>query len=172
MKSIIITFVLIVAAFSVQAQGTVDRTNFRAGINAGIVTGDASDFYSFSLGLDILHVWGLSREIDLGIATGFNNAFGEEETFSDAGITISTDFANVQYIPAAVALRIYPSYGFKFGGDIGYAIGVSDGFDGGLYYKPLIGLDINGSTELNVSYAAISSNGTFSTAMIGVLFLF
>ena len=170
MKTIITTLVLIVTSLSIQAQ--VDRTNFRAGLNAGLVTGDASDFYSFSLGLDILHVWGLSKEIDLGVATGFNNAFGEEETFSNGGVTINTEFANVQYIPAAVALRIYPSYGFKFGGDIGYAIGVSNGFDGGFYYKPLIGLDINGATELNVSYAAISNNGTFSTAMIGVLFLF
>jgi hypothetical protein len=172
MKTIITTLVLLIATISLQAQGTVDRTNFRAGLNAGIVTGDAADFYSFSLGLDILHVWGLSKEIDLGLATGFNNAFGEDETFSDGGITVSTEFANLQYIPAALALRIYPSYGFKFGGDIGYGIGVSDGFEGGFYYKPVIGVDINGSTELNVSYAAISNEGTFSTAMIGVLFLF
>ncbi|WP_394973292.1 hypothetical protein [uncultured Croceitalea sp.] len=170
MKKIITTLVLLITTLSLQAQ--VDRTNFRAGINAGIVMGDAADFYSFSLGLDILHVWGLSKEIDLGLATGFNNAFGEDETISDGGITISTEFANLQYIPAAVAFRVYPSYGFKFGGDIGYGIGVSDSFDGGFYYKPVIGVDINGSTELNVSYAAISNDGTFSTAMIGVLFLF
>jgi hypothetical protein len=172
MKNLLTTLVLVITTLSIQAQGTVDRTNFRAGINAGLVTGDASDFYSFSLGLDILHVWGLSKEIDLGVATGFNNAFGEEETFSEGGVTINTEFANVQYIPAALALRIYPSYGFKFGGDIGYGIGVSDGFDGGFYYKPLIGVDLNGSTELNVSYAAISNDGTFATVMIGVLFLF
>ena len=170
MKTIITTLVLIVTTLSIHAQ--VDRTNFRAGLNAGIVTGDASDFYSFSLGIDILHVWGLSKEIDLGIATGFNNAFGEDETISDGGITISTEFANVQYIPAALALRIYPTYGFKFGGDIGYGIGVSEDFEGGLYYRPMIGVDINGTTELNVSYAAISNDGTFATAMIGVLFLF
>lgn len=170
MKTIITTLVLIVTTLSINAQ--VDRTNFRAGLNAGLVTGDASDFYSFSLGIDFLYVWGLSKEIDLGVATGFNNAFGEDETISDGGITISTEFANVQYIPAALALRIYPSYGFKFGGDIGYGIGVSDGFEGGLYYRPIIGVDINGTTELNVSYAAISNDGTFATAMIGVLFLF
>ena len=170
MKIITTTLGMLFTSFLMQAQ--VDRTNFRAGINAGIITGDASDFYSFSLGLDILHVWGLSREIDLGLATGFNNAFGEDETISEGGLTISTEFSNIQYIPAAVALRIYPTYGFKFGGDVGYGIGVSDDFDGGLYYKPMIGVDINGATELNVSYAAISDDGTFATVMVGILFLF
>lgn len=170
MKIIITTLVLIVTSLSIQAQ--VDRTNFRAGLNAGIITGEVADFYSFSLGMDLQYVWGLSKEIDLGLATGFNNAFGEEESSTNGGNTITTEFANLQYIPIAAALRIYPSYGFKLGGDLGYAIGVSNGFDGGFYYRPMIGVDINGTTELNVSYSAISNNGTFATAMVGVLFLF
>ncbi len=170
MKIFVATIIFLITSLSIHAQ--VDRTNFRAGLNAGIITGDVSDFYSFSLGVDLLYVWGLSKEIDLGLATGFNNAFGEDETISDGGITISTEFANLQYIPAAAALRVYPSYGFKLGGDIGYAIGVSDGFDGGLYYRPMIGVDINGTTELNVSYSAISNDGTFATVMVGILFLF
>ncbi|GMN11815.1 hypothetical protein MTsPCn9_12170 [Croceitalea sp. MTPC9] len=170
MKTIISVLAFLFISLSLQAQ--VDRTNFRAGLNAGIITGEVSDFYSFSLGVDFQYVWGLSKEIDLGFATGFNNAFGEEESFTNGGITVTTEFANLQYIPAAAALRIYPSYGFKLGGDVGYAIGVSDGFDGGLYYRPMIGVDINGTTELNVSYTAISNDGTFATAMIGVLFLF
>ncbi len=170
MKIFFATSFLLLISLSLHSQ--VDRTNFRAGLNVGMVTGEISELYSFSLGLDMLYVWGLSKEIDLGIATGFNNAFGEDETLSQGGTTVSTEFANIQYIPAAVALRIYPSYGFKLGGDFGYAIGLSDGFDGGLYYKPMIGVDINGTTELNVSYAAINNNGTFATAMIGVLFLF
>ena len=171
MKSTIITLALLLSAIAMQGQ-YVDRTNFRAGINAGIVTGDLSDFYSLNLGIDIIHVWGLSREIDLGVATGFNNAFGEEETFSEEGITVSAEFANLQYIPAAIALRIYASHKFKFGGDIGYGIGLSEGFDGGFYYKPTIGIDVNGTTELNVSYVAINDNVTIGSAMLGVLFLF
>lgn len=170
MKTFIATLILIATSISLQAQ--VDRTNFRAGLNAGIITGEVSDFYSFSLGVDLQYVWGLSKEIDLGLATGFNNAFGEEESSTNGGNTVTTEFANLQYIPAAMALRIYPSYGFKLGGDLGYAIGVSDGFDGGLYYRPMVGVDVNGTTEINASYSAISNDGTFATIMIGVLFLF
>lgn len=172
MKTFLTTLALVLLVTWSNAQGTVDRTNFRAGINAGIVVGDASDFFSINLGLDILHVWGLSKEIDLGLATGFNNAFGEEESFTTGGVTVNTEFANIQYIPAAIALRIYPSYGFKLGGDVGYGIGVSDNFEGGFYYKPVIGVDLNGATELNVSYAAITNEETFATLMVGILFLF
>ena len=88
MKKYILTIVFVLLVISLQAQ--VDRTNFRAGINAGIVTGDASDFYNFNLGIDVLHIWGLSKVIDLGFATGFNNAFGEEESFTNGGLTITT----------------------------------------------------------------------------------
>jgi len=171
MKIFITTLLLIVTTLSLQAQN-VDRTNFRAGINASIVTGDFSEAYSFSLGVDLQYVWGLNREIDLGFATGFNNAFGEESTFSEGGFEITAEFANLQYIPAALALRVYPTYGFKIGGDVGYAIGVSDGFDGGFYYKPTVGIDIKQTTEINFSYAAITDEFNYSVVQVGILFLF
>lgn len=170
MKSLYYFLVLIFISFSVQSQ--VDRTNLRVGINAGTVVGDASDFYSFSLGLDVLHVWGLSREIDLGFATGFSNAFGEKQTLDAGGVVIETEFDNAQFIPLAGALRIYPAYGFKLGADVGYALGINEGIEGGFYYRPIIGVDVNGSTELNVSYSTIENEGSFSTVLFGVLFLF
>ncbi len=170
MKFLSIFIVLVLISISLNAQ--VDRTNFRAGVNAGLVQGDFSDAYSFSLGIDIVYVWGLSRELDLGFATGFNNAFGEEQSFSNGGLTVTTEFDNIQYIPAAAALRIYPTYGFKFGGDVGYAVGVNAGNEGGLYYKPMVGVDMNGTTEIGISYAVISDDVTFSMVQLGVLFLF
>ncbi|WP_350287047.1 hypothetical protein [uncultured Croceitalea sp.] len=171
MKTTILSVItLFLASLSLQAQ--VDRTNFRAGINAGLVLGDFSDNYSLNLGLELQHLWGLSREIDLGVATGFYNAFGEKQTLDEGGISIEIEFDNVQYIPAAAALRIYPTRGFKIGGDVGYAIGINEGNEGGLYYRPVLGVDINDVTEFNVSYTAIDDEVTFGAAMFGVLFLF
>lgn len=170
MKTIVSLFFLLSISLSLHAQ--VDRTNLRIGLNAGTVVGDASDFYSLTLGVDILHVWGLSKEIDLGFATGFSNAFGEQEIFDTGGISIETQFDNTQFIPVAAAFRIYPSYGFKLGGDVGYAIGVNSGNEGGFYYRPMIGVDINGTTELNVSYTTVENEGAFSSALLGILFLF
>ncbi|MDT0540873.1 hypothetical protein [Croceitalea sp. P059] len=167
----IISFIFIFS-FVLTLHSQVDRTNLRIGINAGAVVGDASDFYSFTLGLDVLHVWGLSREIDLGIATGFLNAFGERDTLDVDGLTLDTQFYNAQFIPFATALRVYPSYGFKLGGDIGYALGVDPGNEGGFYYRPMVGVEINGTTELNISYSTINNEGSFSNVLLGVLFLF
>lgn len=170
------TFLLAVIAmvgisFSSMAQ-YVDRTNFRAGLIAGIPVGDASDISSFSLGLDIAYHIGASELLDLGFATGFINAFGDTTTISGGAIDLETEFDDFQFIPVAGSLRIYPTYDFKFGADVGYAVGVNEGNEGGFYLRPIIGYNITGNTELNVSYVNISNDGNFSIATLGILFLF
>ncbi len=171
MKAYIFIVFLVLTSFSVHAQ--VDRTSFRAGLNGGMVIGDFSEAYSLVLGVDIVQHWGISRELDIGIATGFSNAFGEKEKISADGVTIETEFDNIQFIPVAASIRIYPTTGFKLGGDIGYAIGINKGNEGGLYYRPSLGVDINGGiTELNISYMVVNDDVTFSSVLFGVLFLF
>lgn len=156
--------------YSVSAQ--TDRTNFRAGFHAGLPVGDASDISSFSIGVDLNYHWGVSKTLDFGFATGFINAFGKTETVSSDFIEIELDFADVQFLPIAGSTRVYITPDFKFGGDIGYAIGINEGNDGGLYYAPMMGVQISPSTELALSYRAVSNDGTFSVLTAGVLFLF
>ncbi|MEM9000101.1 MAG: hypothetical protein AAGB24_07535 [Bacteroidota bacterium] len=181
MKSIIATVIFLCTGISLQAQ--VDRTNFRAGVNAGAVVGDFSDGYSFSIGLDLVYHWGISKAFDVGLATGFTNAFGESGTFSGNVVgfdtelegdlvNIETEFEDAQFLPVAASVRYYPTYHFKFGGDVGYAIGINDGNEGGIYYRPVVGYNITGNTELHVSYTAIEDDSTFETLVLGVLFLF
>ncbi|AZQ57669.1 hypothetical protein EJ994_02170 [Maribacter sp. MJ134] len=171
MKTFYIAICLLVASFSAEAQ--IDRTNFRAGVNAGLVVGDFSEAYSLTLGVDIYQHWGVSKELDLGIATGFSNAFGEKESSSVGGVTVQTEFDNAQFIPVAGSLRIYPTSGFKIGADVGYAIGLNEGNDGGFYYRPSMGVDVSGgSTEINVSYFAVNGDVNFSTVLLGFLILF
>ncbi|UWX53978.1 hypothetical protein NYZ99_12925 [Maribacter litopenaei] len=139
----------------------------------GIVVGDYSEAYSLNLGLDMYHHWGVSREIDLGLTTGFMNAFGEKQTISTGGVSVETEFDNIQFIPAGASVRIYPTSGFKFGGDVGYAIGINKGNEGGFYYRPSLGIDLSGgSSELNISYLAVSDDVTFGSVLLGYLFLF
>lgn len=166
--------ILFMALTSVLLQAQpVDRTNFRAGLHGGIVSGDFSEAYSFVLGLDVYHHWGVSKALDLGIATGFSNAFGETQEFSQGGLTVENKFANAQFLPVAGSLRIYPTSGFKIGADIGYALGVNDGNEGGLYYRPSIGIDMNqGSKEFNISYFAVNGDTTYASILAGFLILF
>jgi hypothetical protein len=172
MRLIHLILVFVFLGFSAQAQ-YVDRTNFRAGLNGGVVIGDFSEAYSLVLGVDLYQHWGISKTIDLGVTTGFSNAFGEKQEVSAGGVLIETEFDNLQFIPVAGSVRIYPTTGFKFGGDVGYAIGINEGNDGGFYYRPSIGIDINsGTTELNVSYLTVNSDVTYSNVLFGLLFLF
>ena len=170
MKVFLTAICFMVISFSLKAQ--IDRTNFRAGVNAGLVVGDFSEAYSLNLGIDIYQHWGVSRELDIGLATGFSNAFGEKESASVGGVTVKTEFDNAQFIPIAGSLRIYPTSGFKIGGDVGYAIGVNKGNDGGFYYRPSIGVDVSGgTTEINVSYFSVNGVANFSTVLLGLLIL-
>lgn len=173
MKKSLTTLLLIFIVFALQAQQrNIDRINFRVGLNGGIVVEDFSEEYSFALGIDIYNHWGVSKALDIGLTTGFFNAFGEKEIIS-GGVAVETKFTNIQYLPVGASLRIYPGSGFKFGGDIGYAVGINKGNQGALYYRPSLGLDMgNGSSELNISYFAVSDDVTFSSVLLGYLILF
>ncbi|WP_127019941.1 hypothetical protein [Flagellimonas beolgyonensis] len=173
-KKRIIFSVLAVFAFciSVTAQ-YVDRSSTKVGVMAGIPMGDLSDFSKIALGVDVAFHWGVSELFDVGIATGFINAFGETDSATVGDITIEGSFDNYQVIPVAAAVRLYPTYNFKLGADVGYAVGVNEGNDGGFYWRPVIGYNISGNTELNVSYININNDGeSFSIAALGLLFLF
>ena len=154
--------------FGVQAQ-----EGFKAGVNLGLPVGDAGDASNFSVGVDAVYHWEVSDAFYAGVATGFTNAFGKTETFSDGGITAEIEFEDVQFLPIAASGRFAASEDFKVGADLGYAVGISDGNDGGFYYRPIVGYNVAEKIELNLSYTGISlDGGTWSTINLGVLFAF
>ena len=143
------------------------QEGLKAGINLGIPVGDAGDISGFSIGLDAMYHWEVTNSFHAGIAGGFTNAFGKS---LDTGFG-SVEIEDVQFLPIAASGRFLPSEEFKVGLDLGYAIGISDGNDGGLYYRPIIGYAVTPGTEINFSYTGISLDGfTWSTINLGVLF--
>ncbi len=139
---------------------TVSAQGFKLGANIGIITGDASDFFNLNIGLDVNFLWQASDEFDVGLAAGFTNGFGEDE-IDDA-----------QFLPLSVAGRFNASEQFVIGGDIGYAVGIDEGNEGGFYYRPMVGYNISETAQINVSYTGISMEGGFnwSTINLGVMF--
>ncbi len=171
-KTFVLAIIALVAvSFSSMAQH-VDRTSFKAGVHAGVPFGDISDFSNFELGLDLGYHWALSELVDAGLATGFMNAFINNDTVDFGSVVVEGDFPNIQYIPAAAAFRVYPTYDFKVGADVGYAVGVNEGNSGGFYIRPMIGANVSSNTEINISYVKISDDYDFSMAALGILFLF
>lgn len=174
MKKNVLILLFTFVTFALSAQRNVDRTNFRAGLNGGAILGDFSDAYSFGLGIDMFHHWGVTKALDIGVTAGFFNAFGEQEV-TNVGATTESEFTNLQYVPVGASIRVYPgkNVGFKFGSDIGYAIGINEGNDGALYFRPTLGIDLrDGTNEFNVSYFVVNDDVQFSSVMLGYLFLF
>jgi len=171
MKQLFAFLVFVLSCHSASSQ--VDRTLIRVGFHSALPVGDAAEVLSLSVGLDLMYHFGVSELLDLGVATGFTNAFVKNDRTLIGEISTTSGFENIQHVPLAGSVRLYPVDDFKVGGDFGYALGIDAGNKGGLYYRPMVGVEIGGSTELNLSYTAIAADDSnISTAVLALLFLF
>ena len=135
--------------------------NFNVGVSAGIPSGDFSDFYSFAIALDVEALWEVSENFEAGIATGFNSSFLKSDFDGD----------NASFVPLAAAARFGISGGFALGADVGYALGVNDGNDGGFYYAPKAMYGVSDSLDLVLSYRGFSNDGsTLAQIALGIIF--
>lgn len=130
--------------------------HFGIGLNGGVTVGDYEDIYSSNLGIDLFYLYGLSDKFYLGASTGFANYFGEDVNLSGLG---EVEFNDAQFIPVAGSLRFSPFSNFIVGADVGYAIGVNDGNDGGFYASPRATYMINGKLPVFAGYRTIDLDG-------------
>ena len=170
MKKLLLFAVVAVFGLSnMNAQG-----GFKVGANAALPIGDAGDYSSFSSGVDVAYFFDVSDKFIVGAASGFTNAFGKTEDVRIGSVDVEYSYDDVQFMPIAAAARFLATDKFYAGADLGYAIGISDDNDGGFYYRPSIGIDMNGgSKEFNISYFAVSGDtATYSSVLAGFLILF
>lgn len=145
------------------------QEGFKIGINGEVPVGDNQDVVSLGIGADVGYMWALGEVVDVGAMAGFINGF-PEKYHQEVG---SPDLPNVQFLPLAASVRIWPSNSFSFGGQIGIAIGINEGNDGGFYYKPTIGYLMGAVTEINLSYTGITvDNAQWATVNLGILYTF
>ena len=159
---------LLCAAISVLGLSNVSGQNFNAGISAGLPVGDAGDAFTFNVTLDVNYLWEVSEAFDAGVATGFSNSFGDS---IDVELFGSIDIPDFQFIPIAAAGRFNVSDKFVIGADLGYAVGLSDGNDGGFYYAPKVQYGVSESIDIVLAYRGVSiENGSFDVLTLGVEF--
>lgn len=172
MKKYVLFSFFILLSYQISAQ-YVDRSFFKAGFHAATTLGDASDFANLGIGMDLYQHWGVSKTIDLGIATGVQYFFGLDSTEDIGPTAVTVRGEDTVYLPVAGFFRFYPTKSINLGGDVGYAIGLTDSTEGGLYYRPTLSFDLSPSSALNFSYAVVESDViTWSTITGGVLFRF
>ncbi|MHA7944369.1 hypothetical protein ACJOV8_014930 [Formosa sp. 3Alg 14/1] len=128
-----------------------------------------SDYSSAGLALDINYLYTVAPRLNMGIASGYSVVYND----FDGVLADSWRSEDVEFIPVSVATRYVPSSKVEFGADLGYAIGLTDQFDGGFYYRPMIGFNVTDLIQLNLSYTGVNNNRswvTWSTFNFGVMF--
>lgn len=144
MKKLLLITVLAIFSFDA-AHSQTGLTGIRLGVNAGIPMGDVEDAASFKAGADLAYMISLMDIVQVGPMVGYSHYFGKDEI---------DDF---QYLPIAASGRLgFPS-SFYGGFDLGYALGLSDDIDGGLYWRPSLGYRFM-NFGIMLSYEGISDD--------------
>ena len=162
------TFAILSFIFTTQAQ---DGINIGAFIGVPI----SGSYASFSVGLDANYLFPITDKISVGPATGFSHSFAKTNAYF--GVVYGDDF---QYIPIAAAGRYAINDKMVGGFDLGYGLGINDGNDGGIYYRPSFGYNIKEKIQLNASYRGLSLGsgngvyyrGSFAIFSVGATFNF
>jgi hypothetical protein len=162
-KLLFIAFVAVIGLGSANAQKGV----LNGGLNVGLPVGNADDISNFVLGAELNYMFPVAEGVTLGPSVQYSHFFGEEYEF--LGNTIEA--SDVSFLPVSGAVRFNITQDFVAGANLGYAIGLNDGNEGGFYYRPMLGYKIADNTQLNISYAGISNDGSdFSNIAIGIMF--
>lgn len=164
MKNLILASVLTLLATAVSAQ-----EGFKLEIQGGLPYNDFNNDVSVALGFNTGYMRAINEWLDLGGTVGYIH--GIPETFHSE--VVVEDLPSIQFLPLAGSFRIWPSRDFSFGMDAGQALGLNDGNDGGLYYRPTIGYLFGTSTEINLSYTNIGlDNRNWTTITLGIEYTF
>jgi hypothetical protein len=162
-KKIFIVFCLLLAGLSVAQEG------FKVGLHGSVPVGDNQEITSLAVGVETGYMFALGESADLGAMVGFINGFPEKYN-QEPG---DPDLPNVQFLPLAASVRVWPSNSLSVGGELGMAVGLNDGNDGGLYYKPIIGYLMGAQTEVNLSFTGIKVDDMeWATINLGILYTF
>lgn len=165
MKKLLLLSTIAILAMStgLNAQG-----NLKAGANLGLPIGDAGDGWTFNVTLDLNYLWDAGENFQAGVATGFSHSFGDSINLGPLG---SVDIDDAQFLPLAGAARFSVSDQFTLGADLGYAIGINDGNDGGFYYAPRVQYGISDAIDIVLSYRGVSlDGGSFDVINLGIEF--
>lgn len=165
MKRVFLTTLVILLGFTLRAQ-------VKIGVNGGLPLGDLKEQYGTNFGADLYYyfIGGEDDFYDFGLTAGYSLFTGND--IEVAGVTVDVD--NAQFVPLALAARVHMRELLIAGADVGYALGLNEGNDGGFYYRVNAGLDF-GAIEvsaflLGYNFEALSGNSSLNSFGIGLLY--
>ena len=164
---------MILAVIAVMGFGFANAQDghFKVGVQAGLPIGDASDVTSVNLGADVAYLWKVTDKFSAGATTGYSTYLAKEYTYTFFGMSTKIKGDDISYIPVAATGQYALATNVFVGLDLGYAIAVSDGGDGGFLYQPKVGYQ-NDKIEIYAGYKGISDNVTVSSVNLGFNYKF
>lgn len=159
--------IALIIAFAFFGTTAYSQEGIKFGIQGGLAVNDYADATSVILGADFGYMHALGKVVDLGVMVGYIHGFPEKYGTED----VLVDLPSIQFIPISASVRFWTSNSFSFGANIGQAISLNDGIDGGFYYRPQIGFLMGPSTEVNISYTGIALESVpWNTVTIGIMY--
>ncbi|MGY0392280.1 hypothetical protein ACW5R3_06985 [Bizionia sp. KMM 8389] len=145
---------------------TYAQAGFNLGASIGFPVNDSQYDFTFGFTVDANYLFEVNQGIAVGLASGYGHGFGDSYYFGP--LVGDVDVEDYQYVPVAVAGRVNLNSRLVGGVDLGYAIAVSDIDDGGFYFRPMLGFNVNERLQLNVNYVGISDYYYWSTVNLGI----
>ena len=150
-----ILFIAVLFFFFSGMFSSYSQADLKLGLNGGFPVGDTSSFTDFHWGFDAAYLFEQVGIFQVGPLLGYSSFVG------------NGDVAGAQFIPLAASGRVDLSIVF-LGVDLGYAIAATDGVNGGIYYRPKVGLGMR-FFNLIASYSGISvDEGQYSSVNLGI----
>lgn len=160
MKRFTLVFCIIVFTTTM----TQAQSGFSAGASLGLPVGDTEEISKLQVGAHLAYLLPVADMLFVGPKTGYSRFFMDGKDFR------GVDLDDLDFIPIAASGRVSLAKGLFFGTDLGYALGLNDGNDGGFYYNSQIGYNFQliGAT---ISYTGISADGgSLSSVNLGIEF--
>lgn len=156
MKKLLLVMAVVAFGFTASAQD-----GFRIGANLGLPIGDAGDFNSLYINLDVDHDWSVSDDFTVGLSTGYSNLSGKD------------GYGGFSYLPAAGSVDVGVSDNMSVGGDVGVAFSLEDGGGSDFMYRFQFRYQASEQVDVSARFNSLSGDGsTWSNISIGVGYRF
>ena len=156
---------LLIACFALFAISANAQNEFRGGLNFGLPIGDAGDLATFAIAVDLGYLFEITEEVQVGPTIGYSHSFGDEIDT----ILGSIDLDDVQFLPIAATGHYNFTDQIWFGADVGYAVGLNDGNDGGFYYSPKFAYGVTEQIDIIAAFrSVVFEDGSWDIISLGV----
>ncbi|WP_299620625.1 hypothetical protein [uncultured Tenacibaculum sp.] len=158
-------FIFLFTVVTLNSFSQVNQLN--VGVNGGITVGNLEAVSSAAFGVDANYLFEIYEGISVGPSLNLLYFLTEDNNGVKPDPFI--------YLPVGGAVRFQSlSDVFYVGADFGFAVGLSpDGDNGGIFFKPMLGYNINESLKLNLFYSGVKKKlPTYGYVGLGITFDF